>query len=167
MNDENYTPYGDEWKKEVMKLRKGDIVDMLAKSLKAKKTALTELDTICTDNLAEHGLTPLAETIRAARSALGHNATVEAAPSHNSAMCASLGLSWMFTMKNPEQGMRGDPKEAVCFSEVSDLVSIFVIEVVGGGRLHCCVVQRKDAPEVDRSEGLALLPSAAPLAFPE
>ena len=39
--------------------------------------------------------------------------------------------------------MRGAPKEAVCFSEVSDLVSIFVFGVLGGGRLHCCVLPKK------------------------
>jgi hypothetical protein len=32
-----YTPFGDEWKKEVMKLRKADIVEMLAKALQAQQ----------------------------------------------------------------------------------------------------------------------------------
>ena len=38
MNDENYTPYGDEWKKEVMKHRKADIVDMLRKVCMERET---------------------------------------------------------------------------------------------------------------------------------
>jgi hypothetical protein len=32
-----YIPFGDEWKKEVMKLRKADIVEMLAKALQAQQ----------------------------------------------------------------------------------------------------------------------------------
>jgi len=32
MNDENYTPYGDEWKAEMMKHRKDGIVDLLKKA---------------------------------------------------------------------------------------------------------------------------------------
>jgi hypothetical protein len=32
MNDKNYTPYGEDWKAEVMKHRKGDIVEMLKKA---------------------------------------------------------------------------------------------------------------------------------------
>ena len=32
----SYIPFGDEWKREVMKLKKSDIIDMLAKALMAE-----------------------------------------------------------------------------------------------------------------------------------
>jgi hypothetical protein len=53
--------------------------------------------------------------------------------------------------------MRGDPKEAVCFSEVSDLVSIFVFGVLGGGRLHILFVHAEVF--------FVTIPEAVPIVF--